>query len=345
MDTEWWSGPSPSPATEQQYSSQNGPPQTQLYDDEPPVDTTPTTPTTPNYILETSTTQEAPEYPDPSTTPTPNSSNVRTAPAGPQGPYQPSTRQPATLNYQAPPVRPTAPSPYNTTRSGWPAASGIPRQYVTPTVQTASAYLQGNYDDPTRRTAGSSFQPQYGAPYGVQTASSHFGGQGTAPQTSMVPPASYYQSRSQVGSTWSSEFDDSIPVEPVASTGAPQKYSAPFGENTTPGYQNQDSTPGGPTAPSGFGVNLAPAIRNTYPVQTSPSVQRETPDYFPAATRGRPQSMYSHAPRLSSNISQYEGERPGSPEDDSVGHVTKEMANSTLSGQSHRRSSVGTLLY
>lgn len=300
-----------------------------------------TTPT--NY---TYTPQGPVEYPDQSTTPTlrrPNPSNVPTSPSGFQEPDQASTRQPITFAYQAAPIGPNAPSPYNETRSRWPAASGIPRQLPTETVQTARPYLQGNYDGPTRLTAASGTQLHYEAPYGGQTVSPQIRNPNTAPLPSMAPPVSYDQSRRQAGPSWSSQYDNTPPVKLMASSGFSQQHDAPLRENTASRYQNQYPAPSGQIAPSGFGVRSFPAAGSLHSAQVPPSVQREVPNYLPAATRGRPQSLYSPTPRLNSSVPQYEGERPGSYDEDALGDVTTEMANSTLSGQSYRRSSVGML--
>jgi hypothetical protein len=124
---------------------------------------------------------------------------------------------------------------------------------------------------------------------------------------------------------------------------ASHPYSTPFGGNATPGYQNRDSAPGGRTAPSGFEVNMAPAVQNPYSVQTVPSTQRETPNYPPAPRRGRPQSMYVSTPTPNSNITQPETEGSASPEEDPVDEMIRKIEISSLRDPRHRRSSVGTL--
>ena len=211
--------------------------------------------------------------------------------------YPDSTRQPTSFTY--PPIGSTAPPLYNTTSSGWPAPSGVPRWM-----------------------AGSGSQQHY-------NTSSYFGGQNTVPAASMMTAASPYHSRGQSGSALSSEYNNSTPAGPMAIPRGPRQYSAPFGENTASGYQNQYSAPGGSTAPSGFEVNMAPALRNPYSAQTTPSVQRE--------------SIYASTPRPNLNIIQSDYERFASSGEDPIDEVIREIEKSSLRGQPYRRSSLGTL--
>lgn len=289
--------------------------------------------------------QETFDHPDPSSTPThqrqyrpegwPAASGFQAYPA--------STRQPLPSGYLASPFGSIAQPGYNTTRSGWPAPSEIPRQYPIQTVQNDSLYFQRQYDEPTRRTAASSLQPQYAVSYGAQTAPSRFGGESTVQPASLTTFESPYQSRDQPGSRWSSEYDESIPVGPMALPIASHPYSTPFGGNATPGYQNRDSAAGGRTAPSGYEVNMAPAVHNPYSVQTVPSSKRQMPNYPPAPIRGRPQSMYVSTPTPNSNITQLEAEGSASSGEDPVDKMIRKIEISSLRDPRHRRSSVGTL--
>jgi hypothetical protein len=289
--------------------------------------------------------QETFDHPDPSSTPTPQRQYRPEGRPGASGlqAYPALTRQPLPSGYPASPFGSNAQSGYNTTRSGWPTPSEIPRQYPIQTVQNDSPYFQRQYDEPTRRTAASSFQPQYAVSYGAQTAPSHFGGESTVQPASLTTFESPYQSRDQPGSRWSSLYDGSIPAGPMALPRASHPYSTPFGGNATPGYQNRNSAPGGRTAPSGFKVNMAPAVQNLYSVQTVPSSQRETPNYPPAPRRGGPQSMYVSTPTPNSKITQPETGGSASSEEDPVDKVIRKIEISSLRDQRHRRSSVGTL--
>ena len=223
-----------------------------------------------------------------------------------------------------------------------PSVTPTPRRQCPPEGRPVPSGFQA-YPDSTRQPTsftypplGSTAPPLYNttssgwpAPSGVL----RFGGQNPVSAASMMTAGSHYQS---------SEYNNSTPPELMASSRDLRQYSAPFGENTTSGYQNRDSSTSGPTALSGFGVNIATAVRNPYPGQTALSVQRETSNYFPASSRGRPQSMYP--PIVNSSIHQYETEEPVSSRGDAIDEMMQKVEKTILRGQPHRRSSVGTLL-
>jgi hypothetical protein len=277
---------------------------------------------TPNYAFGTSTAQMASGYLHSSTRLTPqypNPSTAQTAPSGYQRPLPTSTGQPISFTYGAAPVQSTPLSNYLTTPSGWPAPLGYRQQYPTQTPQNASAYYQGEYNESMRRKAGPGSQQQSAASYGE---TSRFSSQDLPLRNSTMPPRSYLQPGAQGEQRQSSSYDDVVPAMPMTSTKLSQQYGTPLEEGTASGNQKEYSGSGGQTAPSGFGINTT-ADRSTY---------------FPRATRDRPQSMYvSYGARQDSRVPPSQTGGPALFRNEPVGETTRDISDSTLSDQPHRR--------
>jgi len=282
-----------------------------------------TSPTTSNYSYDTSTRQGSTGYQNPSTAPSlqgQNPSLTRIAPSGFSA-YPNSTGRPVPFNYQPIPIDSTAPPLYdnNTTSSGWAAPSGVPRLYQNQPVQTSN-YYQVNYGQ-NRPTANPGSQSQYKAPYGADTTQSFSSTQSNAPAP-MTRSGSQYQSRVQPKSNWSSEQDD-IPSRPIVSSGPPQQYGAPLRETTESDYQNENSRSFGQTAPSGYEPNIVTTNRS---------------NFFPGATRGRPQSMYvSYGARQVPEAPSSQTGGTASFGDDSDEEIAREMSKSSLRDPTYRR--------
>lgn len=318
VNVRWWSEPATSANIEPRYTSQGGPLPTRQYEELPSM----TNSMTPSYAFGTSTAQMTSGYLHSSTRLTPqypNPSTAQTAPSGYQRPLPTPTGQPISFTYGAAPVQPTSLSNYPTTPSGWPAPLGYRQQNPTQTPQDASAYYQGEYDESMRRKASPGSQQQSGASYGE---ASRFSSQDLALRNSTIPPRSYLQPGVQGEQRQSSAYGDVVPTRPMTSTRHSRQYGAPLGEATASGNQNEYSGSGGQTAPSGFGINTM-ADRSTY---------------SPRATYDRPQSMYvSYGTRQDSRVPPSQAEGPALFRDEPVGETTREISDSTLRGQPHRR--------